>query len=140
MTTSEDKIITDETILRQISKPTTWDEVNELNLVNRLREANKTSWTKGCGLAAIQIGIPLRFAWFVFQEKEYTLLNPEIIMEMGKITQKEGCLSVPNKWEEVERSYEIEYLSDGKKKRAKGFKARIVQHEIGHMDGKILGK
>ena len=132
-----DKIITARWKLRIPSKPTTWDEVNELNLVKRLREANSNAWTNGCGLAAIQIGIPLRFAWFIHIGTEYTLMNPEITLGMGVAIMDEGCLSVPDQWKKVKRFWEIEYISDGKKHRAKRFKARIVQHEIGHMNGEL---
>jgi len=121
--------------LREVSKKTTLEEIERLDLKNRLREANDTAWTKGCGLASIQIGIPLRYAWFTYDGKEYELINPEIIMGLGKIKYEEGCLSIPDKYTGVERYYEIEYFSNGKKKRAKGHKAHIIQHEIDHMNG-----
>ena len=79
-----DQIITDEIILRTISKETTLSEIRSIKLVNRLKKANRTAWTKGAGLAAIQIGIPLRFAWFIANGREETLLNPKIILGKGK--------------------------------------------------------
>ena len=122
--------------LRQVSKETTLKEVEELDLINRLREANKHAWTEGCGLAAIQIGIPLRFAWFKAGKKEGVLLNPVITNSWGKDVQKEGCLSIPNKYVYVPRAVTIEYTSNGKKKgKVSGFLARLIQHEIDHMDG-----
>jgi len=132
-----DKIITDRDVLRQISKPTTWEEVRRLCLVSRLKRANGTAWTEGVGLAAIQIGIPLRFAWYIYKGREHNLINPEIILELGQYTLKEGCLSVPNQWLDITRAYEIEYINDGKKKHAKGWRAKIIQHEIGHMNGEL---
>jgi peptide deformylase len=130
-----DKIITDLKALRQLSLETSRDEITALNLKARLREANKTAWTPGCGLAAIQIGVALRYAWFEYAKEEFELINPEIVFKSGKFINLEGCLSIPNRHVRVERYHEIEYISDGKKKRAKGFKACIIQHEIDHMDG-----
>ncbi len=134
-----DKIITDETVLRKISKPTTIKEVRELKLISRLRKANKTAWTNGCGLAAIQIGIPLRFAWLKFQKKEFTLLNPEIIEKKHPIIHcGEGCLSSPHVRRDVKRYNQIIYMSYGKTRKVKGLKAFIIQHEIDHMDGILI--
>lgn len=106
-----------------------------MQLIKRLREANSHAWCDGAGLAAIQIGVPLRFAWYKFKDKEGTLLNPVILQRYGVIKEKEGCLSIPNKYTEVERAYAIDYLTNGKRKTAKGFLARLIQHEIDHMDG-----
>jgi peptide deformylase len=131
-------IVTDISVLHQVSKPTTQEEVKELNLISRLREANKTAWTKGAGLAAIQIGIPLRFSWYIYQGKERVLFNPSILNRWGEDVQEEGCLSIPNKWIKIKRAYTIEYVSNGKKKRVSGFEARLIQHEIDHMDGKLI--
>ena len=131
-----DQIVTDEAILRTISKETTLSEIRSLKLVNRLKKANKTAWTKGAGLAAIQIGIPLRFAWFIANGKEETLLNPEIILAKGeRIYKNEGCLSIPDSYVDTVRFNYIEYISGGKKMSAMNFKAILIQHEIDHMDG-----
>ncbi|HUS89873.1 MAG TPA: peptide deformylase [Desulfosporosinus sp.] len=136
MKTVVDKIITDQAILRQVSSPTTKKEVKDLKLIRRLRKATKTAWTKGCGLAAIQIGIPLRFAWFTVNGKEETLLNPEIIKSEGSsIFRNEGCLSIPHSYIDTERFYYIQYISGGKKRTARNFEAILIQHEIDHMDG-----
>lgn len=136
-----DKIITDEKILRQVSRPTTWEEVKKLDLIARLKKACPTAWTPGCGLAAIQIGVPVRFAWYVWQKKDYFLLNPEIRYRYGRASLKEGCLSVPHNWAIVTRSNIIEYWTVMEdtglpvQKKAKGYQARIIQHEMDHMDG-----
>jgi peptide deformylase len=133
------EIVTDKKTLHQISLITTHEEVERLGLVKQLREANKTAWTKGAGLAAIQIGIPLRFSWYVLpNKKEYTLLNPVIIEKWGSDTKSEGCLSIPNYYQEVTRGWTIKYSNNGKIKTISGFEARIIQHEIDHMDGKLI--
>ena len=131
-----DQIITDQKILRRASKETTLTEIRSIKLANRLKKANRTAWTKGAGLAAIQIGIPLRFAWFIANGREETLLNPKIILGKGKrIYKNEGCLSIPNSYVDTERFYYIEYISAGEKRTAMNFKAILIQHEIDHMDG-----
>lgn len=143
MSYERDKIITIETqeglnILRTISKATNIKQIEELDLINRLRKANEEGWTNGCGLSAIQIGIPLRVAYLIIGGREEILINPETIFRVGRFKFKEGCLSIPEKWIEIERYEEIEYMSDGKKKRAKGLKAVAIQHEIDHMDGILI--
>ena len=131
-----DKIITDKKALRQISKPTTMIEVKALKLRGRLRKAVKTAWIKGAGLAAIQIGIPLRFAWLMVNGRDEILLNPEIVDGKGKrIFKEEGCLSIPHLYVDTEGYYYIEYISGGRLKKAMNFKAILIQHEIDHMDG-----
>jgi peptide deformylase len=131
-----DKIITDHKILKQVSKPTTMEEVEKLNLVIRLKMAVKSAWTPGYGLAAIQIGVPLRFAWFEWGGQEYILLNPTKLIGIGRPKlKKEGCLSIPQRWGFTRRYNKITYESEGTIFRAKAQKAHIVQHEMDHMDG-----
>jgi len=131
-----DKIITDQKLLREISRPTTPEEVKDLNLLERLKDACGGAWISGCGLAAIQIGIPLRYAWFKWGSQDFELLNPEIVAFKGihKI-QREGCLSIPDKWIEVRRWTKIRYVSGGERFTAKESKAHVIQHEVDHMDG-----
>lgn len=129
-------IVQDYALLKQVSRETTWGEVKKLDLVERLKKACSKSWVKGHGLAAIQIGVPLRFAWFKNGPHDIFLLNPTIIEMKGKRKLKnEGCLSIPNKWSSVKRAEKIRYESDGKVSTARGSIAHIIQHEIDHMDG-----
>lgn len=130
-----DKIITDIEFLRQKSTVTTMGEVEQLKLIERLQYANGRAWTEGSGLAAIQIGVPLRFAWYRHNGKEGILLNPRITKGYGECMMREGCLSLPNKYTWVKRFVTIDYETNGKKKTANGFLARIIQHEIDHMCG-----
>jgi peptide deformylase len=124
-----DKIVTNISKLRQKSVETTMQEVERMHLIDRLRKANSNAWTDGAGLAAIQIGVPLRFAWYRYNNKDGILLNPKIIKGHGESVMEEGCLSIPNRYTSVKRFVTIEYESNGKKKTANGFLARIVQHE-----------
>jgi len=131
-----DAIVTDIEKLREVSKPTTEGEVKDLNLFERLKTACEDAWIKGTGLAAIQIGVPLRYAWFRWGLDDFELLNPEIIAFKGVTKLKrEACLSIPDNWVHVRRASKIRYVSAGKIQTAKEFKAHIIQHEVDHMDG-----
>ena len=130
-----DAVVTDQEILRQVSRDTTWEEVESLNLKARLKQSIGVAWTPGLGLAAIQIHVPVKFAWFRFNDKDYYLINPKIEYGIGKWIYHEGCLSIPGQFIDVVRKYEIEYISDGKKRKAKGLKAVLIQHEVDHCDG-----
>jgi peptide deformylase len=131
------EIVTDKKVLKQISVEFA-GQMDQNELIQQLKLATKTSWTKGCGLAAIQIGLPYRFAWYCLDGKEGILLNPVIVNKWGEEVLQEGCLSIPGQWVQVKRAYEIEYMTNGKKKRARGFLARLIQHEIDHMDGVLI--
>ena len=137
-----DVIITDLKKLRKLSKPTTWEEIDKLDIINRLRAANETAWTKGVGLAAMQIGVYLRVAWFFHEGKEYTLVNPVITEASGPIINpQEGCLSLPNIWTATRRYHEITVKTLGREGmetlKFSGFPAIVVQHEVDHMNGVI---
>ena len=107
----------------------------------------------GVGLAAPQIGVDLQLVIFGFNSSERypdappvpqtILLNPVITplsqdMEEGW----EGCLSVPGLRGWVERPAHIRYRGltpDGQTlmREARGFHARVVQHEVDHLDGRL---
>ena len=133
-----DKIITDVSILHQVSCITTLEEIRRLDLYIRLKNAMPYAWIQGLGLAAIQIGVPLRYAWFKGNGFEGELINPMIMSKLGKAKVKEGCLSVPHQWFWVERAQMIEYVSDGKAYKCKGIKAQLIQHEVDHMNGILV--
>ncbi|MDH4358636.1 MAG: peptide deformylase [Candidatus Berkelbacteria bacterium] len=110
------------------------------------------------GLAATQLGIHRRIMVIGYEPTEkqkaedpslrsiprITLINPKIIDSSKRLfTEKEACLSCPNEQFEVPRSKKIslEYLDEKGKKRklkARGFLARIIQHEIDHLNGKVI--
>jgi peptide deformylase len=101
----------------------------------------------GIGLAAIQIGIPLRI--FVIEahlEQENfhmrgAFINPKIIREFGEnVKHPEGCLSIPGLTGLVERpaSIELEWTDENWKLQKgifNGYGARVIQHEYDHLDG-----
>jgi peptide deformylase len=103
----------------------------------------------GIGLAAIQLGIAKRVVTMDLSKKEdeakpLVFINPEITWASEeKGTYEEGCLSIPEYYEEVERPAEVKvkYLDlDGKSHEitAKGLFAICLQHEIDHTNGVLF--
>lgn len=136
-----DKIIIDQKELRQVSRETTWEEVKQLNLRERLEEAMKTSWVAGVGLAAIQIGVPLRYAWYKIPKPnggfiETELINPRIISAQKLFFySREGCLSIPHHWAQTKRYRMLEVENGNQKYIAENLEAIVIQHELDHMNG-----
>src|SRR3979409_420001 len=95
----------------------------------------------GAGLAANQIGVPLRVCVVKGDENQiWGLVNPVIVKSAGSQVGFEGCLSKPGWVGEVERreSVVVKGLNrHGKEVRIKseGFTARAFQHELDHLDG-----
>ncbi len=97
----------------------------------------------GIGLAAPQVGVSQRFFVYDFGEGAGVLVNPEITESDGEWTYNEGCLSVPElSWEIVRpRSIHLKgYDLDGNEVslEAEDLEARLFQHELDHLAGKIL--
>ena len=100
----------------------------------------------GIGLAAVQIGVPKRIIVMDLDQKDgkknwRVFINPKITWASDEMaTFEEGCLSVPEIWDDVERPARIkaEYLDlDGKKVEieADGMLATCLQHEMDHLEG-----
>ncbi len=107
------------------------------------------SAARGLGLAAPQVGVPIRL--FIVQLPEDTedepqagklfiFYNPEIVKASGEHTPEEGCLSIPGYVANVRRADEVTVKGkdrDGRDHRVKatGLLAQAFQHEIDHLDG-----
>jgi len=102
----------------------------------------------GIGLAAPQINESIRLITVdlsVGENKEdlIVLVNPKIISQEGQDLLEEGCLSIPGINEKVSRSFRIDcvgYDLNQKEKRmeAEGLLARVILHEIDHLNGKLF--
>jgi len=100
----------------------------------------------GVGLAAPQIGVPLRVFVYDVRDEELepgALVNPRIVEATGTQREVEGCLSIPGLEEIVERSERVvvEGLDrDGELVRieARGLLSRCLQHEKDHLDGVLF--
>ncbi|NWF77655.1 MAG: peptide deformylase [Chloroflexi bacterium] len=93
------------------------------------------------GLAATQVGVPLRIAVIEVPEHELiTLINPEIIKKEGERIVQEGCLSIPGCYGEIKRAVTVKVKAKdryGKEFRlkAEGLLAQALEQEIEHLDG-----
>lgn len=111
-------------------------------LIKKMRKIMRQA--DGIGLAANQIGVPLRLFVTEVDKKFYAVLNPAIAKHSKeKVILEEGCLSMPSLFGTVER-YEKVTLEGtdpyGRKLRinAKGLLARVFQHEIDHLNGALF--
>jgi peptide deformylase len=103
----------------------------------------------GVGLAAIQIGVPKRIVTMDVSKSEternpLVLINPEVIWASDETrAYEEGCLSIPEYYEEVERPERVRFrymTLDGEtvEADADGLMATCVQHEIDHLNGVLF--
>jgi peptide deformylase len=103
----------------------------------------------GIGLAAIQIGVAKRVVTMDLSKKEeaqkpQVFINPEVTWKSAETSKyEEGCLSIPDYYEEVERPsrVKVKYLDlDGKEQEieASGLFATCLQHEIDHTNGVLF--
>lgn len=97
----------------------------------------------GVGLASPQIGLAKRIIVIEVGKQVLKLANPKIINKKGKDRMVEGCLSLPQTTVNVKRAEEVvvQTLNErGDKVRlnADGLLARVLQHEIDHLNGKLI--
>ncbi len=110
-----------------------------VHLAKRLRTTMKLY--SGLGLSANQCGVAERMFVVGFDDFQITCLNPKLkMMSANKIKEKEGCLSYPGLFLNVERPewIDVEFLTEhGEKKemRLEGLTARCFMHEMDHMNG-----
>ncbi len=143
----KDIITVPDEILKKISEPVVNIGLNEKKLIKDLFETMYNS--KGIGLAAVQVGILKRILVIDVSSKDQkknpmSFINP-IIRKVSDETSvyEEGCLSIPDTFIEIERPKicEVEYIDfNGKKKffKCEGLLSTCIQHEINHLDGKLI--
>ncbi|MCA9742073.1 peptide deformylase, partial [candidate division KSB1 bacterium] len=98
---------------------------------------------RGIGLAAPQVGMLWRVIIADVGEGLITLVNPEILQKDGNDRLQEGCLSLPDIEVDVERKHSIFVRGiDANGKEASlelaGLIARVIQHEIDHLNGVLI--
>ncbi|MFL5193280.1 MAG: peptide deformylase [Microvirga sp.] len=140
-------VIIPDTKLRLISEPVKeiTSEIRRLadDMLDTMYDA------PGVGLAAIQIGVPIRMVTMDVSKSEdehqpMVLINPEIIWASEeKRVYEEGCLSIPEYYEEVERPDRVRFRymnlqGEMIEQDADGLLATCVQHEIDHLDGVLF--
>ena len=121
-------------------------------LVNDMKETLKSA--DGCGLAAPQVGVPLRVLIVdgdvVAENYDYlkgfrrTMINPVVLEESPETRDySEGCLSVPGIYADVRRpaKIKVEYYDENFEKHVEEFDkfaCRMIQHEMDHLDGNLF--
>lgn len=134
-------------ILRKVSKPLERVDDDVRRFANDMFDTMYDA--PGIGLAAIQVGEPLRMVTVDISSKDeemspLVLINPEIVEMKGEATVfEEGCLSIPDYYADVERPGEIvvTYLDlDGKSQtlNADGVLSTCIQHEVDHLNGVLF--
>jgi peptide deformylase len=134
------KIITfDNPILRQKAKKVHRFDPSLHKLVDDMFETMHDA--NGVGLAAPQIGLSIRVFVAEYEDRKVTVFNPEIIKAEGEAVGTEGCLSIPGyAGDNIRRATKVLVKGQdvhGKSIRvnAEGWFARILQHEIDHLNG-----
>lgn len=133
------------TILRKSSEDIRHDDPLLSVLADRMLSTVQDEAHRGVGIAAPQVGINKNLIWvqrFDKNDKPFELyINPKIIWRSQLIrTGAEGCLSIPDLREDVQRSYTIRlqyWTKEGEivEENVEGFTAVIVQHEVDHLYG-----
>ena len=130
-------------LLKSVSKPVNQITGEIKKLLNDMLETMYKA--PGIGLAAVQVGVPIRAVVIDISrdEKKNPLLfiNPKITWRSEETSiYEEGCLSIPNQFAEIERpaSCKVEFLDlEDKKKeiKASGLLSTCLQHEVDHLNG-----
>ncbi len=128
-------------VLRRKAAPVDRPGASIRRLARRMLEVMREA--KGVGLAAPQVGVLRRLAVVDIGEGPLILVNPRITASSGSEVDWEGCLSFPGLLAEIERArnVSVEALDlEGERVwvEAEGFLARVLQHEIDHLDGIVI--
>jgi peptide deformylase len=130
--------------LRTIAKPVATVDDSIRQLVKDMFETMYAA--PGIGLAATQVNVHQRVLVVDVSEgraQPLCLINPEIVVAEGSEQMEEGCLSVPDVFEPVERAervvvHALDEKGNAIKVTAEGLLAVCIQHEIDHLDGKLF--
>jgi peptide deformylase len=128
-----------EPLLRQKAKRVRNFDKELKSLVEDMRETMRHA--EGVGLAAPQIGVPLRITVIEIPEQDpIVLVNPEVVEQIGQRNVSEGCLSYPGYRGITTRAELIRVKAfdiNGEKFRIKadGLLAQALEHEIDHLNG-----
>ena len=135
-------ITKDDQRLRRKSTPIELTEFSKPKFQKFIHELTETMYqSDGIGIAAPQVGRNIRLIIIAGEKGAMTLINPVISRRSWrKETEEEGCLSVPGVYGMVRRSRQIfaqwtDAAGQPVKIKAAGLLARVIQHEVDHLDG-----
>ena len=125
-------------VLRQICAPVTRFDGELCALLDDMKETLRKA--EGAGLAAPQVGVPIRAVVVDVEEGYFELVNPVFVWQKGEQVGPEGCLSIRGKAGTVRRPSKVKILfqdrnGDKYSLVARDFFARAVCHELDHLDG-----
>lgn len=139
-------------VLRKVAEDIAPDYPNLKELIANMFETMENA--DGVGLAAPQIGLPIRVAvitldplsdeYLEFKDFSKVYINPHILEVSGEeVSMEEGCLSLPGIHETVKRGDKIrvKYMDEDfveHEEEIEGYLARVMQHEFDHLDGKMF--
>jgi peptide deformylase len=133
-------------VLRNPTAPVTEIDASLQKLIDDMIETMYAA--PGVGLAANQVGVPLRLAVVDLSVGKrpgecHVFINPEIVERDGEITEEEGCLSIPDFTEVVTRPERVllRYLDRNGEQRemwGEGLMARAMSHELDHLNGTLF--
>jgi len=133
-------------LLKSVSKPVKQITGEIKKLLNDMLETMYKA--PGIGLAAVQVGVPIRAVVIDISRDEkknpLLLINPKITWRSEETSiYEEGCLSLPGHFAEIERPAEcqVKFIDyDGKEKElvADGLLATCIQHEVDHLNGVLF--
>ena len=125
-------------VLRKKCEPVTRFDNDLCLLLDDMKETLKDA--EGAGLAAPQVGVPIRAVVVDVEEGYFEFINPIFVWQKGEQYGAEGCLSVRGKAGDVLRPSKVKIVfQDRKGDRyslvARDFFARAICHELDHLDG-----
>lgn len=128
-------------VLREIASPVTVFDATLQTLVSDMFETMDDY--RGVGLAAPQVGVGLRVLVVGYKKHRFEIVNPELVAASGEAVDEEGCLSLPGVNVDVSRYVRVHvkgFSAVGRPivVREKGFVARIIQHELDHLNGVLI--
>ena len=128
-------------VLRQKARPVEKITSEVQDIIHQMIKLMKKH--DGVGLAANQVGVLKQIIVIMTGSGPLALINPEIIFRQGEREEEEGCLSLPGVIVRVKRAEEIKVRALDKKGmeivlQANGLPARAIQHEIDHLQGKLI--
>ncbi len=127
-------------VLRQKAKKVTRIDNSVWKLIDDMIDTLRAEPNRA-GLAAPQVGVLLRIAVIELPEQELiTLINPEIVKKEGERIVREGCLSIPGYFGEIERAVTVKVRAKDRhgkvfRLKAEGLLAQALEQEIEHLDG-----
>ncbi|MBX3597655.1 MAG: peptide deformylase [Rhizobiaceae bacterium] len=140
-------VILPDPLLRQVSEPVA-------NIDSRIKDLARDMFetmydAPGIGLAAIQVGVPLRLLVIDLAREDepkqpQVFINPQIVESSDeRSVYEEGCLSIPDYYAEVERpaNVRVQFIDGNGKDQeilADGLLATCLQHEIDHLNGVLF--